>query len=593
MKTTPLLLSVFLCFFTSLSKSQSHAHNTDINASVSYPDVIAQYQELANKYPSAQLKEYGYADGGKPIHLFVISPEKIFNIDSLKKSGYTILLINNGIHPGEPDGIMASLRLSQDLLSGKEIRPKKVIVCIIPIYNIDGALETSLFFRSGQNGPDVVGFRGNARHLDLNRDFIKCDSENAKTFTKIYRAWDPDVFIDTHVSDGADYQYVMTLIDSQKDKLHPTVSKVMQEKVLPYLYKEMEKSGFPMTPYVNVWGESPDKGMTGFLESPRFASGYSALYNAFPLVTETHMLKPFVQRTESTYQLLKTSIRLCGAYGTEMREARKKANAMTANEQKEFALQWKLDSSYVDSLYFLGYESIIKKSDVTQRDILSFDQQKPYAKNVAYYNTFKSVLKVQKPTAYIIPQAWHEVIERLQLNQIEMQQLKRDTTLKVAVYYIKNYNTGKTAYEGHYLHNQVTLKSDTQLIQFFKGDYLIYCNQSSNRYIVETLEPQGVDAFFAWNFFDGILQQKEWFSDYLWDDVAGEILKENPTLKAEFENKRANDSTFSSSSWAMYSWIFERSKWYEPSHLRYPVYRLDRKIPDFILTPVTNKISNR
>ena len=305
MKTTPLLLSVFLCFFASLSKSQSHSINSVKSESVSYPEVIAQYQELTNKYASAQLIEYGFADGGKPIHLFVISPEKIFNIDSLKKIGYTILLINNGIHPGEPDGIMASLRLSQDLLAGKEILPKKVIVCIIPIYNIDGALETSLFFRSGQNGPDVVGFRGNARHLDLNRDFIKCDSENAKTFTKIYRAWDPDVFIDTHVSDGADYQYVMTLIDSQKDKLHPTVSKVMQEKVLPYLYKEMEKCGFPMIPYVNVWGESPENGMTGFLESPRFASGYSALYNAFPFVTETHMLKPFAQRTESTYQFLK------------------------------------------------------------------------------------------------------------------------------------------------------------------------------------------------------------------------------------------------------------------------------------------------
>lgn len=592
MKKTAFLLSFILSVYSLSAQHKNIRVKTDIHSPVSYAEIIHEYDILSQKYSQAHLIEYGKSDGGKPIHLFIISPEKIFNPDSLKKLGYTILFINNGIHPGEPDGIKASLQLSKELLNGYTPLPKNVIFCLIPIYNVDGALDTSHFFRSGQNGPEVVGFRGNARHLDLNRDFIKCDSENAKAFTKIYRDWDPDVFIDTHVSDGADYQYVMTLIDSQKDKLHPTVSKVMQEKVLPYLYKEMEKSGFPMTPYVNVWGESPDKGMTGFLESPRFASGFSALYNAFPFVTETHMLKPFAQRTESTYQFLKIAVRLCGDHGTEMREARKKANALTANEQKEFALQWKLDSSDVDSLYFLGYKSIIKKSAVTQRDILSFDQQQPYAKNVAYYNTYKSVLNVQKPVAYLIPQAWHEVIERLQLNNIEMQQLKRDTNLKVAVYYIKNYNTGKTAYEGHYLHNQVTLKSDTQLIPFFKGDYLIYCNQSSNRYIIETLEPNAVDAFFAWNFFDGILQQKEWFSDYLWDDVAGEILKENPSLKAEFEIKKANDSTFSSSSWAMYSWIFERSKWYEPSHLRYPIYRLDHKIPDFMLSPVSIKISN-
>lgn len=565
---------------------------TDAHTPVSYTEIIHEYGILSQKYSQAKLMEYGKSDGGKPIHLFVISPEKIFNPDSLKKLGYTILFINNGIHPGEPDGIKASLQLSKELLAGSVLLPNKVIYCLIPIYNIDGALDTSHYFRSGQNGPEVVGFRGNARHLDLNRDFIKCDSENAKAFTKIYRDWDPDVFIDTHVSDGADYQYVMTLIDSQKDKLHPTVSKVMQEKVLPYMYKEMEKIGFPMTPYVNVWGEDPEGGMSGFLEPPRFASGYSALFNAFPFVTETHMLKPFAQRTESTYQFLKIALQLCAQYGNEIQSARKIANQQVANEQSLFPLQWKLDSSIVDSLNFMGYKAANKKSDVTQLDILHFDQQQPYTKKVPYYNTYKGHTYIQKPTAYIIPQAWHEVIERLRLNKVEMYSFKSDTALRVKAYTIKNYNTGKSAYEGHYLHNNVSVESDSQLIQFYAGDYLIYCNQECNRYIIETLEPQGIDAFFAWNFFDEILQQKEWFSDYLWDDVAREILKENPALKAEFENKRATDATFSSSSWGMYSWIFERSKWYEPSHLRYPIYRLDRKISDFILSPVSNKISN-
>jgi len=186
------------------------------NSPVVYSEIIDQYIQLDNKYAEAKLIEYGKSDNGKPIHLFVISTNKIFNVDSLKKQGFAVLFINNGIHPGEPDGIKASLRLSSELLKKQIPSPEKTVICIVPIYNVDGALETSQFFRSGQNGPNEVGFRGNARHLDLNRDFIKCDSENAKTFTKMYRDWDPDVFVDTHVSDGADYQYTITLIDSQR-----------------------------------------------------------------------------------------------------------------------------------------------------------------------------------------------------------------------------------------------------------------------------------------------------------------------------------------------------------------------------------------
>jgi len=592
MKMKALLLLSSLLMIAFSSSAQYTEKSLIDNSPVVYSEIIDQYIQLDNKYAEAKLIEYGKSDNGKPIHLFVISTNKIFNVDSLKKQGFAVLFINNGIHPGEPDGIKASLRLSSELLKKQIPSPEKTVICIVPIYNVDGALETSQFFRSGQNGPNEVGFRGNARHLDLNRDFIKCDSENAKTFTKMYRDWDPDVFVDTHVSDGADYQYTITLIDSQKDKLHPEISKVMQGKVLPFLYEQMEKSGFPITPYVNVWGEDPEKGMSGFLESPRYASGYSALYNAFPFVTETHMLKPFPQRIEATYQFLKANVLLCESSGNEIRTARKKANEQIAKTQIDFPLHWKLDSTKVDSLNFRGYKALKKKSEVTSLDILYFDQQQPFQKNIAFYNTFKSSISVKKPLAYLIPQAWHEVIDRLKLNRVEMFQLNHDTLFNAACYYIKNYNTGKSAYEGHYLHNNVNVVSDTALIRCCAGDYIIYCNQNCNRYIIETLEPHAQDAFFAWNFFDEILQQKEYFSDYLWDDVAIEFLKEHPAIKEEFEEKKRKDSTFAASTWAMYSWIFERSKWYEPSHLRYPVLRLDHKIPENMLQNKTNKISN-
>ena len=86
----------------------------------------------------------------------------------------------------------------------------------IPVYNVDGALSRQDTSRVNQNGPEAFGFRGNARHLDLNRDFIKADSLNARTFAQVFTRWDPDVMVDTHTSNGADYQHVVTLIATQQ-----------------------------------------------------------------------------------------------------------------------------------------------------------------------------------------------------------------------------------------------------------------------------------------------------------------------------------------------------------------------------------------
>ena len=71
------------------------------------------------------------------------------------------------------------------------------------------ALNRNSTTRTNQNGPESYGFRGNARNYDLNRDFIKSDTKNAKTFAQIFHLVQPDVFIDNHVSNGADYQYIL------------------------------------------------------------------------------------------------------------------------------------------------------------------------------------------------------------------------------------------------------------------------------------------------------------------------------------------------------------------------------------------------
>ena len=179
---------------------------------------------------------------------------------------------------------------------------------------------------------------------------------------------------------------------------------------------------------------------------------------------------------------------------------------------------------------------------------------------------------------YIVPQAWKEVIERLKLNTIEMAQLSRDTALLAEVYYIEDYSSSHEPYEGHYLHSNVKLKKEQQLIQFYKGDYVVLATTKNNRYLVETLEPQGMDSYFAWGFFDAILQQKEWFSPFVFEERAEEILKQNPSLKTEFETKQKQDTAFAKDAFAQLNFIYQHSDYFEKTYKRYPVARLNTKV---------------
>lgn len=544
------------------------------NKTLPYSQVLEFYQNKAKSNPQFKLFEYGPTDCGKPLQLFVISHDKDFDVASIRRKKKLIVLVNNGIHAGEPDGIDACIELVQKIDEGKLKLPEYTVLAIIPAYNIDGALIRGCCSRANQNGPEEYGFRANARYLDLNRDFIKMDSRNAEAFAELYHAWDPDIFIDTHVSNGADYQYNMTLIASQEDKLYPTVSKVMKQDILPALYDMMERKNERMVQYVNVFATSPDKGYEGFSDSPRYASGYSSLWNAFSFVTEAHMLKPYNKRVEATMTFIESVISVTNQKRELIWVARRTAirEQLTA---KQFPMNWKVDSSIVDTIQFHGFEAEYSVSNVTNLKQLHYNRQRPFVRSIPYYNHFIPEINISKPVAYIIPQAWKEVIQKMKLNGVVMTPLKVDSVITVSLYHIDDFKTETKPFEGHYLHSKVKTSVIHKRKQYLAGDMLIYTNQRSNRYIIETLEPQSVDSWFAWGFFDAILQYKEHISDYVYEPEAEKVLAADPALKAEFEKKKSSDSTFAQNGYAMLDWIYRHSDWSESEAFVYPVGRIE------------------
>jgi len=364
----------------------------------------------------------------------------------------------------------------------------------------------------------------------------------------------------------------MTLITTQPDKATPVIKSYLNNNMVNDLYTKMDSVGYPMAPYVHTVGQTPDDGIKDYLETPRYSTGYAALFNALAFVSEAHMLKSYEQRVQSTYELMLSLLNHSLENDILIKENKVKADNYVS-VLKTFEVEWELDTTRFDMFNFLGYAAKYKKSEFSDNQRLYYDKEEPSEKAIKYFNRYLASERVKAPEFYIVPQAWKEVIERLKLNQVEYSVLTKDTTVEVEFYYIENVKTGERPYEGHYLHSNVELKTTTTSETFRKGDFLIRVNQKSNRYIVETLEPGAVDGFFAWNFFDEILQQKEWFSTYVFEDKAAEMLAANKELEVEFKKKQSEDESFRTNQWAQLYWLYQRSENYERTHNRYPIAR--------------------
>ncbi|WP_345225986.1 M14 family metallopeptidase [Hymenobacter koreensis] len=546
----------------------------DGNTTATYAECIQFYQRLDAAYPEITMREAGSTDSGQPLHEVVVSLDGDADPASVRQKNRRVVFIQNGIHPGEPEGIDASMMLVRDYVQKKDLRAQlsNVTLVVVPVYNVDGMLNRNSTTRVNQNGPRDYGFRGNARNYDLNRDYIKQNSRNARSFAQLFQRWRPEVFVETHTSNGADYQYTMTLIATQKDKLHPALSQYLQQRLLPALYQGMEKRKWPMVPYVDFEGQTPESGLVGFLETPRYSTGYAALFNTIGFMPETHMLKAFKPRVESTYALLDEFIRFVHRDADALGAARAEADRQLLT-QTAFPLTWKLDKSAADEVQFRGYEGRTRPSEVSGLPRLYYDRKAPFTRPVKYYNTYRPALTVERPAAYLIPQAWEEVIERLRLNGVRLQRLSQDVTLSVESQYIDDFQTSPRPYEGHYLHSQVKLRTAPQQRAFHRGDYVVTLDQPAVRYLVETLEPQSPDSFFAWGFFDSVLQQKEHFSDYVFEDLAADVLRQSPDLRQQLEAKQKSDPAFAKDATAQLEWVFRHSPYHEPTYRRYPVAR--------------------
>jgi hypothetical protein len=557
-----LLLVILALGLNAQDKGITPSLRYDENHSLTWEEAISFYSGLDSAYPEATLIEMGMTDAGRPLHLFIISGDGEFEPEAIRRKGKTIVLINNGIHPGEPEGIDASARFAADLLANRGEMKKylrNTVVAIIPVYNIGGALTRSQYWRINQNGPDEKGARRNTRFLDLNRDFVKQDSRDARAFAAIYSYLDPDVFLDTHTTNGSDHQFTVTLIATQPEKMHPAMQEFFRGKMLPELYDRMKSAHKnEMVPYVQYTERGEIKAIIGFEEYAYYSTGYSALFNSFGFMTETLVYKPYPERVEGTRQFIAELVRYTSLNHKEILRLRAEANSLTLNA-REYVLDWEQDSTRWDLIGYHGYTYEETVTPITGRKTGFYNHEKPYTDTIRYHNYFIPSVTVTAPEAYILPFAWEEVIDRLQANGVVMHQLQHDTTINVESYYIESYEPARRATQGHFFNSNIKLRKVSQEIDYLKGDYLIPLNQRANKYIVTMLEPQSESGFLAWNFFDSFLEGQDWYSVWGFESHLKELLDHDPVLKAAFDKARSEDERMAADPVVQLQWLYQNT----------------------------------
>jgi len=518
------------------------------------------FSELMKEYPIVSRQSIGKTAQNRDIWMYAI-----------RKAGKTkpTLLFQAGIHAGEIDGKDAGMLVFRELLSKKnqEIL-NNVNILFIPILNVDGHERASEFNRINQRGPTVMGWRSNALNQNLNRDYTKLDTKEIQSVIKVINTENPTLYMDIHVTDGADYQYDITYGFLDEHAYSPNISKWLKSNYRPTMDLALGKAGHIPGPLLFAVNDDDfNDGNNEYTFSPRYSHGYGDARHLPSILVENHSLKPFKQRVLGTSILVLETLKLLAEKGKELNLAIK---ADQNPKSDSITLSWDFPKAINDSMSFKGIESRKKTSSSTNGTYVEW-LGKSENKTIPVRKNNIPVLKIKPPAFYVIPVQYQEVIENLKSHGIEMHTIQNDSTLVLCMYRFSNPQIqAKLPMQG-----RCRLKAETDIEikphQFLKGSVVIKTNQALGNLACLLLEPSFTDSYFQWGFFPECLERTEYFETYVLEPYAADALLKNPRLKAEFEKKKAEDEAFSKDQEAQLRWFYERSPYADDTYLLYPV----------------------
>ncbi|QDV90310.1 Zinc carboxypeptidase [Phycisphaerae bacterium RAS2] len=566
---------------------RTRAEQTGFTHTATYDETVEYCRRLAQHSPWVRVLSIGTTPQGRDMPLVVLSRDQAFTPAAAARVGKPVVLISNGIHSGEIEGKDACLALMRDIAITRERAAllDQVTLLVLPIFNIDGHERVSEFNRINQNGPQNMGWRCTAQYLNLNRDFMKADAPEMQAWLRMFHAWKPDLFFDTHTTDGADFQYDVTFfVPSGPETARPVAewSRRLENHLLTILPADGHKPQvyFEMLDRVN-----PAAGIVAGEFSPRFSTGYGAITNRPSILVETHMLKPFDVRLKATYSLLVRTLEFIAAEPQALRSAvvesdnwARRLSSQTAPENRIVLATSQPTHREGEPILFKGFEHQMVRCEAANSELPRWDNAKPVDTPSRLMRPNEIVRTSPVPRAYLIPREWSTAADRLTLHGVFVQVLPEAVTMEVHSARFHDVKFAVRPFEGRFM-AAFDVEPLTESRTYPAGSFLVRLDSPNAPVAVHLLDPLAPDALVRWGFFTPIFEQKEYFEDYVMGPMADRMLAEEPALRTEFDAwLKANPDKVANPR-ARLAFFYERSPYWDMKKEVYPIAWIPPRVP--------------
>jgi len=559
---------------------QTHAEKTNYRQTPNYADTISFAKELAHASPAIEYRGFGHSGQGRELPLLMASETQTFTPEAARAEGKAVVLIQACIHSGEPDGKDAGFALLRDVAITKTDAGilNNVVLLFIPIYNTDGHERSTPFNRINQNGPESMGWRTTSTYQNLNRDYMKADTPETRAWLRLWNEWEPDLFIDCHVTDGADYRCNITYHHEHHAGIDEAVLEWERDVFDDKVAKATEAAGNVISWYLEfIDNRDLTLGTRDFNGSPRFSTGYVPLRNRPGILIETHMIKDYRSRVIGTYDFLRAALIEVNNDPDRLIHIGREADLRTTdagrvyNPSNLYPLNFELtDETTPFALKAFHYET--EQSEVSG-DLRVVYGREPLDLTIPMYDTFRVKSAVAPPLQYIVPVQWTSVIEVLHAHGVRFRSLAESTSIEVEGYRFTNVRWPYEPFEGRHM-PQFDVSATIETREFPAGSLVVPVAQPLGRLVLNLLEPEAPDSFARWGFFNAIFEEKEYAEHYVLETLAREMMQSDRELKRKFEELLASDPAFAASPAERLRFFYKRSPYWDPQMNLYPVGRV-------------------
>jgi hypothetical protein len=556
------------------------AEKSDFRATSSYDQTMVYLYRLEAAAPELiRVTDFGRSAQGRPLPLVIVSGDGAFTPEAAAATGKPVLLIQSCIHAGEVDGKAATLMVLRDIALGR--RPelaKGAITLFAPIYNADGHEHVSIYNRSNQNGPvDGMGYRATANGINLNRDFMRLVSPEAKALAKLVATWNPHLHVDNHVTNGSDHAWVLTWLVAEAPQLAAPVDAWVGAH-LPKVMRSIEADGHPNGPYVNHISRSdPTAGMIWDVAQPRYSSGYFPLRNRVSILIEMHAHKPFRDRVLANRAFIDELMAETGRSGAALVQAVQKAEAATVamggteTEPSNIVVRWEV-AGEGEKITWPAYGWSIENSMVTGSKRVEYHPGEVRDVELEWRHLLVAEKTLSRPRGYLVFAGWPQIEELVSGHGLRAFRLSEDAELEVETTRLSNPQLASSPYQGVAMVEDFEVSRQLEKRSIPAGSLWIPADQPSFEVAVQLFEAEAPDSVVRWGVVSSLFERKIYIGLDRLEELAREMLADD-SIRREWETA-LEDPEFADNGTARYLWWYRRTPYWDETVGLLPVVRV-------------------